>query len=140
MKQIFWIVLFSALHTNLSAQTSDIASIEQTIRTFAKAGDNYDVKALEKCLDANYRVVMNRLFGSKKVVVLSREVYLSKIEKKEFGGDTRTVTVHNITINGSTANVKVTMKGSKLAFHSLITLVKNETGKWLLVSDTPVLN
>lgn len=126
--------------TSTYAQSSDIQLIEQAIVTFAKAGDNQNVKAFEEVLDENYRVVMNRLFGGKKVAILSRAVYLKKIKNKEFGGDKREVSILSITINGTTATAKVALKGTKMTFNSLLTLVKNEVGEWLLISDVPVVN
>ena len=141
MKKFMLIGILGLMVTaNIYAQKSDVQLIEETVFEFAKAGDNQDVKAFEKILDVNYRVVMNRLFGGDKVAVLPRSVYLDKIKNKEFGGDKREVTIHNITINGTTANVKVTLKGEKMIFTSLLTLAKNGVGEWLLISDVPVLN
>ncbi|MFK7787008.1 MAG: nuclear transport factor 2 family protein [Crocinitomicaceae bacterium] len=141
MKKVKFIALTCLLFAALSskAQTNSMKDIETTIHAFAKAGDNSDAETLRTYLDDNYRVVMNRLFGSKEVSVLSKELYLSKIESKEFGGDTREVSIHSVTINGSTANAKVSFKGSKMTFVSLLSLVQDAQGNWKLISDTPVL-
>ena len=122
-----------------TAQASEVKAIKKTITAFAKAGDRNDAQALGKHLDANYRIVMNRMFGSKEVSVMPREVYLQKIKDKEFGGDKRKLTFEKIVINGPTASAKVVFKGSKMTFVSLITLVRNENGVWQLVNDTPVI-
>jgi hypothetical protein len=141
MKKFMLIGLFGLLSTaSAYTQLSDIQLIEQTILVFAEAGDNQDIKAFEKVLDENYRVVMNRLFGGDKVAVLSRDVYLKKIKNKEFGGDKREVSILNITVNGTTATAKVSLKGTKMTFISLLTLVKNEAGEWSLISDVPVID
>lgn len=58
---LFCIVLHSS---NLQAQSSNEKAIHQTIIDFATAGDQHQVRALETLLDANYRIVMNQLFGS----------------------------------------------------------------------------
>ncbi|MGH1366444.1 MAG: nuclear transport factor 2 family protein [Calditrichia bacterium] len=121
------------------AQASDAKEINTTISGFAKAGDMNDAEKLAGYLDSNYRVVMNRLFGSSEVSIMSREVYLEKIRTKEFGGDTRKVKVENLVINGTTASAKVTMMGKKATFISLITLLKNAKGQWKLVSDVPIV-
>lgn len=120
-----------------NAQKADAKAIEKTIRTFSKAGDEQNVNDLEVVLDASYRVVMNRLFGSTTAIVMTRDAYLDKIRNKEFGGDSRKVTIENVLINGETASAKVTFKGAKMTFVSLMTLVKTAEGNWMLVSDLP---
>ena len=121
------------------AQKSDMNAIKSTITAFAKAGDNQDVSALEPLLDANYRVVMNQLFGSTEVSVMPRAVYIEKIRAKEFGGDTRTLTFENVQVNGNTAVAQVLFKGQKMSFNSLLTLTQNAKGDWQLVQDCPVI-
>jgi hypothetical protein len=125
--------------TVVGAQPSVSADIKETIAAFAKAGDDRDAATMEKYLDENFRIVMNRLFGSAAVTILSRSVYLEKIKNKEFGGDKRKVTVEEIVLNGTSACAKVTFAGTKMTFVSLITLVKSESGQWKLVSDVPVV-
>lgn len=122
-----------------NAQKADATAIEKTIRTFSKAGDEQNVNDLEVVLDASYRVVMNRLFGSTTTIVMTRDAYLDKIRNKEFGGDSRKVTIENVLINGETASAKVTFKGAKMTFVSLMTLVKTAEGNWILVSDLPTI-
>lgn len=129
-------VLFSV---NLYSQTNEMKAIKETITAFSKAGDTNDVNELEKYLDDNYRVVMNRLFGSTEVAVMPRAVYIEKIKSKEFGGDTRKLTIESILVNGNTASAKVTFAGSKMTFVSLITLVKDDKDAWKLVSDMPMI-
>lgn len=113
--------------------------ITSVIVAFSKAGDVNNAKELSNYLDDNYRVVMNRLFGSKSVSVMSKAEYVEKIETKVFGGDKRVVTVEQIIMNGTTAVAKVVFKGEKATFHSLMTLLKDASGRWLLVSDTPTV-
>ena len=113
--------------------------MENTIVAFAEAGDRNDTEELKNYLDDNYRVVMNRLFGSSEVSVVPKSVYLEKIKTKEWGGDTRKLTIEGTTINGSSASAKVMFKGTKMTFVSLITLVKNEKGIWKLLSDIPMV-
>ncbi len=129
-------ILFSV---NLYSQTNDMEAVKQTITAFSKAGDTNDVSELEKHLDDNYRVVMNRLFGSTEVAVMPRAAYIEKIRTKEFGGDTRKLTIENIVVNGNTASARVTFAGTKMTFVSLITLVRDNEGAWRLISDVPVI-
>lgn len=114
--------------------------IIEVIQGFSLAGDKNDANALSVYLDDNYRIVMNRLFGSKSVTTMSKTDYLTKIDSKVFGGDTRKVSFSHIIINGTTAFAQVIFKGKKATFNSLMILVKNETGDWKLVSDVPVIN
>lgn len=127
------------LSTCATAQQSDTEAVKATIQNFSNAGDFNDAKTLDKYLDANYRVVMNQLFGSKEVVVMPRTVYLEKIASKEFGGDSRDVKIENVLINGNTASAKVTFKGTKMTFVSIVTLVKHNDGEWKMLSDVPVV-
>lgn len=140
MKNLFLTALVGILFSvNLYSQTKDMEAIKQTITAFSKAGDMNDSDELEKYLDDNYRVVMNRLFGSNEVSVMPKSVYLEKIKSKEFGGDTRKLNIENVIVNGNTACAKVTFVGTKMTFISLVTLVKDNKGDWKLVSDVPVI-
>lgn len=121
------------------AQSEDEKAIKIVILSFSEAGDAQDVKALSACLDDNYRIVMNQLFGSTEVNIMPKDIYLNKIEAKEFGGDTRSTTVEQIVINGNTASAKVQFKGKRMTFVSIIGLVKNAVGDWKMVSEVPVI-
>ncbi|MEQ8245601.1 nuclear transport factor 2 family protein [Fulvivirga sp.] len=129
-------MLLSACAT---AQQSETEAIKATIRNFSNAGDFNDAKTLDKYLDENYRVVMNQLFGSTEVVIMPRSVYLEKIASKEFGGDSRDITIEKVLVNGNTASAKVTFKGTKMTFVSIVTLVKHQNGEWKMLSDVPVV-
>lgn len=131
------LVLASAFACN--AQKQDIKDIKEVITLFSKAGDSNDAAKLANCLDDNYRIVMNRLFGSEAVSIMSREVYLEKIKTKEYGGDTRSLTFENVIVNGNTAVVKVIFTGKKMTFNSLISLVKDSKNQWKLISDVPII-
>jgi len=141
MKKIKLIAVVFSFFTMVacSAQKSEMKNIESTINQFVKAGDNSDAKKLATYLDDNFRVVMNRLFGSDQVATMEKSVYLEKIRSKEFGGDNRTVEIENILINGSTASAKVNLKGSKMTFISLLTLVQGADGNWKIIADTPMV-
>ena len=141
MKKIKIIAIVCAMFTtfNSNAQKNETKKIKEIITAFSKAGDQNNIKKLSFYLDDNYRIVMNQLFGSKKVAVISKSIYLEKIKSKEWGGDTRTAIIENIIVNGNTSVAKVTFKGKKATFISLINLVKNAKGEWKLISDTPVM-
>jgi ketosteroid isomerase-like protein len=119
------------------AQKDDSSSIKQVIESFAKAGDNNDAKKLENLLDQHYQIHMNQLFGSTELSIVDRDLYLQKIESKEWGGDKRFVEIDHILMNGNSAVVMASLKGSKSTFKSIFILIKNKDGKWLLLSDTP---
>ncbi len=135
---IFLVMTTSLIHFNSDTLT-EVQAIQQTITEFIKAGDNQNTKKMESLLDANYRVVMNQLFGSSEVSILPRAVYLEKIQKKEFGGDQRQITFEQITVNGNTASVQVYLKGQKMSIRSLYSLIKNSSDKWQIISDMPVV-
>jgi hypothetical protein len=141
-KQLLTIITITLASAWCQAQTSNkqhmnMKKIEQTIHAFAKAGDAQDAEQLDKLLDPNYRVVMNRLFGSTEVSVLPRSVYMDKIKAKEFGGDNREVRIDEVIINHTIATAKATFIGEKMTFISNLQLIQNNQGDWKLVSDIP---
>lgn len=140
MKKAIFIGLI-ALFTSAqaTAQKSEEKAIKEVIMAFSKAGDQNNADKLGTLLDDNYRIVMNRLFGSKEVSIMPKSLYLQKIKSKEFGGDNREVSIKKVLINGTTATVQATFKGSKSTFVSFIVLIKNEKGNWKLVSDIPII-
>jgi ketosteroid isomerase-like protein len=138
MKSSILFILLAMVSMPISqTQPTDMEAIQLTITAFAKAADQNDAKTLAQYLDPNYRIVMNQLFGSSEVNIMPRAVYLDKIAKKEFGGDDRSLKFENISINGASASAIVLLKGKKMTFRSIFTLVKNAEGKWKLVSDVP---
>ena len=137
--KIITMVLGTFFSVQAMAQNNEIGNIEKAIMVFAKAGDASDAKQLDQCLDDNYRVVMNQMFGSKEVSVMNKEVYLEKIRTKVFGGDQRKVNIEQVLVNGNTACAKVRFEGTKMTFVSILHLVQDEKGAWKLVSDTPIL-
>ena len=138
MKNSILVIMFSMLSLGGFAQ-DDQKAIESVIRSFAKAADQNDAALLGTYLDENYRIVMNRLFGSPDVSVVSKADYLAKIESKEWGGDNREVTIMQTIVNGTTASVHASLKGEKATFISLYTLIKDAEGNWKLASDTPII-
>lgn len=133
----FMISIFSTL--GCYAQTTDVKDVTEVIKAFSKAGDNNDSKKLATYLDDNYRIVMNRLFGSESVSIMEKSTYLEKIKSKEYGGDKRELNIENVVINGTTASTKVSFKGEKMTFVSIIVLIQNKEGKWKLISDVPIV-
>ena len=122
-----------------NAQNTEIIKVKQTITAFSEAGDNNNADKLATHLDDNYRIVMNRLFGSESVSVMDKATFLEKIRTKEYGGDKRELTIENIVINGTTASAKVTFKGTKMTFVSILVLIQDQQDNWKLVSDTPIV-
>lgn len=122
-----------------NTKNPEMKKIEQTVHTFSQAGDSQDAEKLDDILDDNYRIVMNRLFGSSEVSVMSKSVYLDKIKIKEFGGDKREVTINEIILNNNIATAKATFKGEKSTFISNLQLIQNAEGDWKIVSDIPFI-
>ncbi len=139
MKKSILMVLMGIVTLTASAQQKEEKAIKGVIKEFAAAADENNADRLAKCLDDNYRVLMNRLFGSPDVSVVTKDDYLAKIESKEWGGDKREVTIQSITVNGTTASAHVTLKGTKATFVSLFILIKDADGNWKLSSDTPIV-
>lgn len=134
---ILTMLTMTLITTTGIAGNSEKDEVITTITHFATAADNSDVSALSEVLDENFRVVMNQLMGSDKVVVVNRETYLQMISSGKLGGDKREVKINNIDINGKNAVANVIFKGSKFTINSYLLLVKDATGKWLVVNDLP---
>lgn len=139
MKKSILVMIVSMIGFSATSQTEAETAIEHVIVGFAKAADQNDAEKLDTYLDSNYRIVMNRLFGSSEVTITPRDVYLEKIKSKEWGGDEREIKIHSITVNGETASAHVSLIGKKATFISIFTLVKNADNKWKLISDTPII-
>ena len=137
--KIISIVSLLFLATVCKAQEVEVKNIKKVITEFSKAGDHNNSEKLDSYLDDNYRVVMNRLFGSAEVTVMPKSVYLQKIKSKEYGGDTRVLTIENVVVNGTTASAKVTFKGTKMTFISIVILIQDLDGTWKLLCDTPIV-
>lgn len=139
-KSILFALFGLLLSACATAQSGEENQVKETIKAFSNAGDFNDVNTLENLLDNNYRIVMNQLFGSTEVAVVPKAVYLEKIKSKEWGGDSRDLTIENVLVNGNTASAKVTFKSEKMTFISILILIKNKEGQWKLISDLPVIS
>ncbi|MEM6347746.1 MAG: nuclear transport factor 2 family protein [Bacteroidota bacterium] len=119
-------------------ETKTEKAIRKVLETFVKGGDKQDVAMLEGVLHDSYRVVWNDQ-ASGAVKVLDRTTYLSFIEQKKFGGDTRTLEIESIAVqNEANASVKVFLDGKAADFRGLISLIKID-GKWQLVQDLTLM-
>jgi hypothetical protein len=138
-KSILLGILTIVLGTVGCAQKTKNDVLKTTITAFALAADQSDTIAFNKLLDNNFRIVMNRAFGSKEVSIVPKAIYLQKIASKEWGGTPRVVTIHAIDQNGTTAYAKVTLKGQKMTFTSLLILIEDVNGNWKVIEDCPVI-
>lgn len=122
----------------VQSETSTEKAIRKVIETFVKGGDQQDVSMLEGVLHESYRVVWNDPANAK-VSVLDRATYLSFVEQKKFGGDTRQLKIESISLqNEANASVKLFLDGKAADFKGLVSLVKAD-GKWQLVQDLTLM-
>ncbi|WP_010182086.1 nuclear transport factor 2 family protein [Aquimarina agarilytica] len=128
------------LSSSYSQTANDAEAIKSVITAFAKAGDSNDSAALTNYIADDFRIVMNRQFGSNKVSIVPKSVYLKKIKTKEWGGDHRVLTFQDIIVNGISATAKVVSKGKKSTFNSIFVLIKDKKGTWKIISDVPVIS
>ena len=112
----------------------DKKDIEKTLMKYLKAGDENDVKALEKLTHDDFRVVLN---DTKETVVkiIDRPTYLDLIGKKVFGGTPRKVEIQMLDVFGNTnATVKTKLISEKVTFYNYYSLLKIN-GKWWVIQD-----
>jgi hypothetical protein len=134
--QLATLILIMMTSVATTAQTDKVL-VEQVVNQFAKAGDARDVVQLKALLHDEFRLAMNRLFGSQTVTLLTKTAYLKMMEEGKLGGDSRTVQILSIDITENNAAVKVALKGKALTFQSYYHLVKNVAGQWQLITDLP---
>ncbi|TYA92196.1 nuclear transport factor 2 family protein [Seonamhaeicola marinus] len=137
MKKLILILTIALLASKLTnAQNNDeIESIKTSLLAYISAGDKNDGQALKKQLHNDFRVALYDA-NKKTPTILDRNTYVSFIEKKKFGGYTRTAKFHNIqTIekNMSTVNVTLTSPG-KPTLKNFYSLVK-QNDNWLVLQD-----
>ncbi|NOS55262.1 MAG: DUF4440 domain-containing protein [Cyclobacteriaceae bacterium] len=137
MKNLVTILTLTMMPSLTTLAQTDKALIEQVTKQFAKAGDLRDVAQLKNLLHDDFRLAMNRLFGSETVTLLTKSAYLKMIEDGKLGGDSRSVQILSIDITENNAAVKVAMKGKALTFQSYYHMVKNAAGQWKLINDLP---
>lgn len=99
------------------------ADITETIKTYASSGDQQSVSGVSSVLHDQYRLVW---YGGKDAPFFTdKSGFLSKIEKKEWGGDQRKVKVESVeSFDGINATAKVILDGNKAQMRSLYTLIK----------------
>ncbi|MEL6654640.1 MAG: nuclear transport factor 2 family protein [Bacteroidota bacterium] len=127
-----------SLMSFMQSENKEEKAIRKVLQTFVQGGDQQDVSMLEGVLHDAYRVVWNDP-ASGKVQVLDRATYLSFIEQKKFGGDTRKLKIESISMqDASNASAKVYIDGEAADFMGLISLVKAD-GQWQLVQDLTLM-
>lgn len=112
--------------------------VESAIFQFAQAGDERNIEQLQtSILQEEFKVTINRIFGSDKLTMLSKSAYIQMIKDGKLGGDKRTVEILSLDITKGNAIAKVKLTGSKMTFTSYYLLVKNGEGQWQLLHDLP---
>ncbi len=129
--------LFTGGQTGVFAQS--YGPIETILTAYVQAGDRQDPEALDLLLDDEYRVVLNRLFGSEEVTILEKQAYLDKIRSKEFGGDKRTMEIEQLSVYGTSATARVRLRGAQFSSLSFLHVIQDTDGDWRLISDMPVI-
>ncbi len=132
-----FLLTFFTLNTMTAQTTHETEAIEKTITSFAKAADARDEKMLDELLDAEFRLVLNQLFGGRGLVIITKQAYLAKIASKEFGGDNRSVTIESILVSGKNASARAFFKSEKMTIVTLLQLIKTAEGKWKIINDLP---
>ncbi len=137
--QLATLTLIMMTSITATAQTDKVL-VEQVVNQFAKAGDQRDVTQLKNLLHDDFRIAMNRLFGSEKVEFLMKPAYIKLMEEGKLGGDNRSVKILSVDVTENNAAVKVSLKGKTLTFQSYYHLVKNVAGQWQIINDLPFAN
>ena len=119
--------------TAFGQSKSEEKAIATAVKAFAKAGDAQDVEALRSITHNSYRLVWNS--GKDAPFIADKDAFLGQFEKKEWGGDTRSVIVESIQLfDGTNAVAKVVSDGNQAQMRSLFSLVKVE-GEWKIIGE-----
>lgn len=107
------------------------------VRGFYAAGDAQDATALEAALHPQFRVLALDYPAPGQTGVIDRELYLTLIREKKFGGDPRTVTIDSVRLDGdrlAAVQVTASAQNSGLRFLASMTLVR-EGETWRVLQD-----
>jgi len=139
MKSLLLIMLsFAAGAMNFTDdEVKDLEKVAKAVNQFSSSVDARDVKSTDQVLHANFRAVVNRLFGSEEVSIMDKSLYLKMLSDGKIGGDQRKVTIHTINLEGNNAVVKASFEGAELRFFTFMQLVKDTKGNWTIISDMP---
>ena len=133
MKNVVLLASMLVLGSAFGQDKAEQKAIANAVESFAKAGDAQDVEALRTITHNNYRLVWNS--GKDAPFIAQKDAFLTKFEKKEWGGDNRSVTVESIQlIDGINAVAKVISDGKKAQMRSLFSLVKVD-GEWKIIGE-----
>lgn len=136
--QLLVLAVFIGTSANASAQSpSSYQEVEQAIRDFAKAADDRDVKALDKVLHENHRVLLHQAFGQPGTTVWDKAMYLDMAKQGKIGGEPRELAIVNLEVMDNVASSTVVLESSKMRFESKFLLVRADSGDWQLISDLP---
>jgi len=135
------IVIAAILATGLSDATDekDLQKISAAVHAFAESADKQDIPKMDEVLHAEFRAVVNRLFGSEEVAVMPKTAYLDLLKAGKIGGDSRTVQIQSIDLEGNNAMVRAVFTGKELVFTTYLQLVKEAAGNWKIISDMPTI-
>jgi len=117
----------------------DHQKIITAISSFIKRGDTSDIKLLNDVLHKDFRVSSNNFMRNPGVRLISREQYLSNIQKGVFGGVQRKMTIESIDQNNSIATVKLRLESSENYFVSYNLLVLDTDGYWKVIDNLAVV-
>ncbi len=113
-------------------------ALEAATMQFIEGADKSDVAALDAVIHAQYRVVMNRLFGDA-VTTMDKPTYLQLIADKKIGGTPRLIKIIAVSVMENIAAVELMTSSPKAEIHSFLHFIKEPDGKWRLVSDLPFM-
>jgi Putative lumazine-binding len=125
-----------SVSTEQKAVSPEQPAVEAAAMQFLTGADKSDVAVLDAVLHAQYRLLLNRVFGDA-VTIMDKPTYLKMITDKKIGGTPRDSKIIATTVAGNVATVEVTSSSAKAEFHSFLNFIKEPDGKWRLVSDTP---
>lgn len=123
--------------TNVAEAQTEKQRVMDAVTQFVKFADAQNADEVSKLLHEDFRLVLNRLFGSNDVRKMDKSTYLQLIREKKMGGDKRTVEFVKVDVVNQNAAVKVLLKGKELAFESLLQLIQTADGNWQLLNDLP---
>ena len=72
-----------------------------------------------------------------KLIEIRKDMYVNLVELEKIGGKPRTLEIELVDLSGDAAVVKAKMTGKGAVFVDYLWLVKGDSERWEIISNTP---
>jgi hypothetical protein len=120
--------------TDMKGHAVETAKIKSVIEAFVKSGDKQSPSLAKESMHQTFTQYLD--FMGKGIGQSDLKLYLQMIESKKIGGEEREYAIEHLDVAGSIAFAKVVITSKTLVFTDYVTLMKDATTDWKIVSIT----